>query len=251
MDITEIKGRVALKQLDDAGQGLARIATLSAIDHDGDTYVPGAFGEQQAKVVAAHDYRQVPLGKARIYESGDEALAEFRLNLETEQGRQWHSALKFDLDAQASGGAPLQEWSYGFSIVDSAIETRDGERVRILKRLQVHEISPVVVGAGVGTGTLALKQNRPFAEQLDAAIAGLEAAIDRAGRIAALREKDGRGLSAERLGGLKALAEAGVRLGDHLAELERLAALADPAEAARQAARFEAFRARRHLPSDD
>lgn len=156
----EIKRRVALKALDETGHGLARIATLSAVDRDGDAYVPGAFGEQHAKVMPAHDYTQAPIGKARVYESGDEALAEFRLNLNTELGRQWHAALKFDLDAARSGGAPIQEWSFGFTVLDSAVESRGGERVRVLKRLKVHEVSPVVVAAGVGTGTLALKPRK-------------------------------------------------------------------------------------------
>ena len=56
------KQGVLLKALDDAGHGLARIATLSAVDSDGDTYAPGAFGEQWAKILPAHDWRAVPLG---------------------------------------------------------------------------------------------------------------------------------------------------------------------------------------------
>lgn len=192
---------VEIKALDDAGAGLARIATLSAIDADGDTYAPGAFGEQHAKVLAAHDWQTAPIGKARVFEQGDEALAEFRLNLETAAGREWHAALKFDIADQR----PLQEWSYGFQVIDAVHETRGEQRVRVLKKLRVFEVSPVVLGAGVGTATLDVKGSRPFAEQIEAAIAELDDLAGRAAEIAALRKEEGRELSAERLARLAAI----------------------------------------------
>lgn len=147
-----------LKALDDEGHGLARIATLSAIDKDGDTYASGAFGGaggQWGHILAAHNWSHIPLGKARVYEEGDQALAELHLNLDIPAGRDWHAALKFDLGHASDH--PVVEWSYGFQVLDSAMETRAGERVRVLKRLQVFEVSPVVRGAGNGTGTLAMK----------------------------------------------------------------------------------------------
>lgn len=200
----ETKIGVEIKQIDAEGTGLARIATLSAIDSDGDTYAPGAFlaeggGEQSVKVLAAHNWMVVPLGKARVFEDGDAAMAEFRLNMDSPTAREWHAALKFDLDAERSGGAPLQEWSYGFRVVDSETALRDGERVRILKRLAVHEISPVVLGAGMGTRTVAMKAHGgSFAEQIAATIEEVHDVRDRAKEIAALRAEDGRTLSADR-----------------------------------------------------
>ncbi|MDF1778747.1 MAG: HK97 family phage prohead protease [Rhizobiaceae bacterium] len=159
----KFKNGIALKALDDEGHGLARIATLSAVDHDGDTYAKGAFGgesgEQWAAVLAAHNWGTVPLGKARVFESGDEALAEFHLNLNSAAGKEWHSALKFDLDGCDGTGShqPVQEWSYGFRVLDAGYEEREGERIRVLKKLKVFEISPVVQGAGINTGTLVMK----------------------------------------------------------------------------------------------
>jgi hypothetical protein len=238
------KTGVALKQLDEAGRGLARIATLSAVDHDGDTYAPGAFaaadGAEQFVVVRdSHSRQGVSLGKARLYEEGDEALAAFALNLDTEAGREWHAALKFDLDAERSGGAPLQEWSYGFRILDAVQETRDGERVRVLKKLKVHEISPVVVGAGIGTATLALKSGLPFGQQIEAAIAALDDIAERAEDLAKLRAGDGRTLSKERLDRLALLTG---KIGRVVA-----AGRADSEEAGRLAAGFARFQTRRHL----
>lgn len=168
---------ITLKAIDDAGRGLAVIATLSAVDADDDTYDRGAFGEQPVMVLAAHDHATVPLGKGRVFERGDQALAEFRLNLDSKTAAEWHSALKFDL----ADGHPVQEWSYGFRVIDARHEQRDGRRVRVLTRLKVHEISPVVVAAGVGTRTVTVK-HAPAPDPEAAVRRGL-AALSRAAAV--------------------------------------------------------------------
>lgn len=178
--MTETK-RIELKRLDDEGVGLAKIATLSAVDHDGDTYAPGAFGDQEVKVLAGHSWEGIPLGKGRVFERGDEAVAEFKLNLDTTAGLEWHKALKFDL----ANGKPLQEWSYGFQVLDSMDEMRDGKAIRVLKSLEVFEVSPVVKGAGVDTGTVAIKGKKAF---LDTAWN----VIEWAERLASEREAEGK-----------------------------------------------------------
>jgi phage head maturation protease len=211
---TETKS-LTIEKMDGEGKGLARIAILSAVDSDGDTYLPGAFswkdgGEQWAPILPAHDRRAMPLGKARIYEEGDAALAELFLNLDTQAGKDWHKTLKFDLET----GKSVQEYSYGFGVLDDAMEQRDGKHVRVLKRLDVHETSPVIRGAGVGTGTLSMKSYGSFAEQIDAMIAGIDDIVERAGSVKALREGQGRPMSAARLEQLHQLKE---RLDDLLA----------------------------------
>jgi hypothetical protein len=140
-------------------------------------------------MLPAHNRSAMPLGKSRIYEEGGVAFAELHLNLDTEAGREWHSHLKFDL----ATGKPAQEWSYGFGTVESVFEQRGEDRVRRLKRVDVHEVSPVVRGAGVGTSTLSMKSHGSFSEQLDALIAGLDDAVTRATDIAELRGSEGRG----------------------------------------------------------
>ena len=146
---------MTVEKMDEAGHGLARIAILSAVDSHGDTYAKGAFSwkEQWVSILPAHDRKAMPLGKARVYEEGDAVYAELHLNLKSEAGREWHATLAFDLEK----GNPVQEWSYGFGVLEKDRETREGKSVRVLKRLDVHEVSPVVRGAGVGTRTLALK----------------------------------------------------------------------------------------------
>lgn len=180
-----------IKSIDDEGVGLARIATLNIIDSDDDITRPGAFGEQQARVQPTHDWAAVPLGKARIFEKGDEVLAEFKLNLDTQTGKDWHSALKFDL----SNGRPLQEWSYGYTVKKSHIEDHDGKNIRVLTEVDVHEISPVLRGAGVGTGTISIKSDKSglsLLDQLSEAIGAVEAVTSRLKEIKQLRAQDGR-----------------------------------------------------------
>lgn len=230
---TETKS-LTVKAMDDAGHGLAKIATLSAIDHDGDTYIKGAFawkegGSQWVSILPSHNRGAMPFGKARVYEEGDAAYAELHLNLDAEAGREWHAALKFDL----AKGSAVQEWSYGFGVLDKADESRDGQPVRVLKRLDVHEVSPVLRGAGIGTGTLSLKSRGAFGLQIEAVIAEIDDIVERAGGVKALREAEGRGMSKARL---DQLAEIKRRLdeivgggtdGDDIAaaaELERMAA---------------------------
>ncbi len=191
---------LTIEEMDGEGQGLARIAILSAVDSDGDTYAPGAFswkngGEQWVSIVPAHQRHAMPLGKARIYEEGDAAYAELNLNLTTQAGSDWHKTLKFDLE----NGPSVQEYSYGFGVLDHAREMREGLEVRVLKRLDVHEVSPVLRGAGIGTGTLSMKSFGSFAEQIDATIAEIGDIIERAGSVKALRESQGREMSQTRL----------------------------------------------------
>jgi len=217
MDI-ERKTITHLKELDEAGVGLARFATLNVIDSDGDITLPGAFGEQNVKVMPSHDWGAVPLGSARIFEKGDEALAEFKINLDTASGKEWHSALKFDLEQ----GKGLIEWSYGFKIEDSETETRDGESVRLLKKLTVHEVSPVMLGAGVDTGTLAIKgddkkSGLSLLDHIKAALDEVEAVNKRIAEVTELRAKDSRSLGVDTT--LHAL--------DLEAALERTKALSD------------------------
>ncbi len=197
------------------GVGSAVIATLNVTDKDGDVTLPGAFGEQHVNVIAAHDYHMPRLGKGVIKEQDDLAIADFKFNLDKDAplAREWYSALLFDM----KNGEPLQEWSYGFNVIDSEMGDFNGEPVRFLKSLEVIEISPVVKGAGIGTGTLALKDKKTFKEEMElatASLADVRSLIGRAQSLADLRAEDGRDLSGANRDSLKSLS-------DSLAELQR------------------------------
>ncbi|MEO1488849.1 MAG: HK97 family phage prohead protease [Pseudomonadota bacterium] len=145
-----------ITQMDGKGIGLAVIADLSDVDHDGDGYMAGAFswaGDQWVPLLVEHN-RGMPFGKARIYEEGSKVLAELHLNLETDQGRNWHKALTFDLER----GKPVQQWSFGYRALEAEKVFRGGRQGRVLHKVKAFEVSAVVVGAGRATRTLEMKQ---------------------------------------------------------------------------------------------
>lgn len=151
-----------IKAVSDEGFVTAVIATLNVIDKDGDVTLPGAFGEQEAVVLPTHDWGHIPIGRAKISEKDGVVVAQIKFNLDVAAGLEWYKALKFDFDS----GKPLQEYSYGFTIEAGGQATGEfnGRSVRFLKPqdtgapgLKVHEVSPVLVGAGMGTRTVAVK----------------------------------------------------------------------------------------------
>ena len=228
---------MTIEQMSEAGTGRARIAQLSAVDSDGDTYARGAFGwkeggGQWVQILPAHDRRAMPLGKAWIFEEGDWALADLYLNMETQPGKDWHATLKFDL----AKGEPVQEWSYGYQVIDADYQLRGEQRVQVLKRLDVDEISPVIRGAGVGTGTITIKSAELKAEKFTALVAGL-------GELAEALPDDASAISAT---GLKQLEEIARAIGTVLAPLREAAAKERTATDSAVAG-YLIHQARRHL----
>lgn len=176
-----------IKRLGEEGQFEAVIATLDVVDLDGDLTVPGAFKKQHVSILPAHDSRAASLGKAEIFEKGNKAIARGKFNLETQAGREMHETLKFDL----ANGDPVQEWSYGYKVIESEEETRDGETIRLLKSLEVVEVSPVLRGAGIGTGTISAKDKEKISLADDLAAVALEVkrVAERAAEVIAMRLK--------------------------------------------------------------
>jgi len=153
MDSIERKGLAVEFKAGDKGEFTARIVTLNIPDKDGDVTPPGAFPPATDVLVSAYGHASwggaLPVGVARIQESGQEVLADGRFNLATAIGRDTYETVKFS--------GPLQEWSYGFKVLESGQDTIDGKLVRVLKRVQPFEVSPVLKGAGVLTATLGIK----------------------------------------------------------------------------------------------
>ena len=138
---------------------------------------------------------------------GNEAVLNGRFFLDTEAGKDTFTVVK-EL-------GPLGQWSYGYDALKYSFGDHDGERVRFLEELKVWETSPVLVGAGVNTRTLAAKSaGLRFGEHAAAVLADVEALTARAADVLAMRAEKGKGLadgSAELLGRveseLKRLAE--------------------------------------------
>jgi hypothetical protein len=148
----QYQGRIQFKaDSDETGEFTCEFATLNVKDHDGDVTVPGAFHDGQETIIEAwnHTYDQLPVGKAVIHEVGSKARAEGDFFLNTQGGLEHYRVVK-QLGA-------LQEWSYTFEIEKSEQGAFDGEKVRLLRGLDVWGVAPVQRGAGIDTRTVAIK----------------------------------------------------------------------------------------------
>lgn len=140
----------------DADQGEVSVlfATLNVIDHDGDVTMPGAFKQGQEVRISAYNHASwgpgaLPVGKGAIREEGEKAIFDGQFFLNTLAGRDTFETVK------AMGD--LQEWSYGYDILDASPGQQDGQDVQFLKGMDVFEVSPVLLGAGIDTRTLSAK----------------------------------------------------------------------------------------------
>jgi len=145
------------------GAFVARIAQFNVLDADGDVTIPGAFPAGKNILISSYQHGswmgELPVGRAVIGGEADGfAIADGQFNLATASGKEHYEAVKFS--------AELQEWSYGFKVLEQGNEEEieawakehDGARPnRILKKVDPFEISPVLKGAGAGTATMAIK----------------------------------------------------------------------------------------------
>jgi HK97 family phage prohead protease len=149
-----IAGGVRFKaDSDETGEFSAVFATLNVIDKDGDVTVPGAFKTGQEVLISAYQHTSwqgaLNVGRGKIREQGNEAIVEGKFYINTSHGLDAYRTVKQN--------GNLQQWSYGFDTEDAAPGTMDGREVQFLKGLDTHEVSPVLIGAGVNTRTLAVK----------------------------------------------------------------------------------------------
>lgn len=135
----------------------AVIATLDEVDHDGDTYEPGAFSGASNVMISPWNHSTVvtgvgapPVGNGSIREIGRHAVFTGELWLDTQAGRDTYTVLR------RRGSA--QQWSYAYDVLSSRRPGRGDPSGagRVLQRLNAYEASPVWRGAGTGTATLEL-----------------------------------------------------------------------------------------------
>ncbi|MEU8683154.1 HK97 family phage prohead protease [Streptomyces sp. NPDC048611] len=191
----------------DAGHGQveAVFATLGVKDHDGDVTLKGAFDQDAPVRISAYNHASwggaLPIGKGTIREEGDQVV--FRGEFFKTQAAQ-------DTRETLKGLGAMGEWSYGFDVVESEPGNHKGESVRLLKKMKVHEVSPVMLGAGIGTSTRSVKglEQNTLGEAVEAVIA----VIERAERVEALRAEKGLSLTESTRSSLEGLDEAIRRL---------------------------------------
>lgn len=191
---------LAAFEIKDAEKGdvEAIVATLDVVDRDGEVIVAGAI-EDGAKVKVSnwgHDaiYGERPIGKGAIAIEGNKAIFRGRIFLQTTEGRETFAVLK-EMGQD-------QEWSFGFFVKGTEVpddDWRERGAHRMLTKLETFEVSPVLIGAGRGTRTLALKaaeSARVAQEQADAEAAAAAAQV--AAQAAAEADAQAKAVALER-----------------------------------------------------
>lgn len=136
------------------GEVTAVFSTFNVIDKDGDVTFPGAFTDGEEVVLSSYGHEVwkggMPVGLGRIRTTRTEAIVDGQFFMDTDAGRNHFYTVK------AMGSK--QQWSYGFDVLHAPESgTFAGRKANFLKKLRVHEVSPVFQGAGIGTRTLAVK----------------------------------------------------------------------------------------------
>ncbi len=228
--------------IDSAKEGDVEIAyaRTGVVDKDRHVTEPGAF-PRKAVPLSAYGHTswpergaRLPVGRVDLVEEGDLAKAGGRFFLETASGRETHAVVK------ALG--ELQEWSYGYKILGATKSKDASGPILRLKSLDVREVSPTLVGAGVGTGTLGIKSGDdegplaglPFADHVERVLLDVGELVGRSKSLRELRVKAGRELSAANREKLVALRDSIAALDEMRGEVEELLARTDP-EAAKSA----------------
>jgi HK97 family phage prohead protease len=135
------------------GEFRAVFSTFNVVDHDGDVTLPGAFKENAAVRISywGHRWQDLPVGRGTIHQNDKQAWVDGQFFLDTQAGKETYLTVK--------NLGELQEWSYGYDILQSEQGKfgKDEEDVRFLKELEVAEVSPVMLGAGIDTHTETIK----------------------------------------------------------------------------------------------
>jgi HK97 family phage prohead protease len=152
---------VEVKVTDESkGEVEAVFSTLNVIDKDKDVTLPGAFGDQTVRISAYNHASwsgELPVGKGTIRETGDEAILTGKFFMDTTKGRDTFHVIK--------NLGELMEWSYGYDILKRSEGKwpkgdEKGQDVQFLESVKVHEVSPVILGAGENTRTLSAKSDK-------------------------------------------------------------------------------------------
>lgn len=146
-------------EIKDAAKGLveAVFATFNVKDYGDDVTLPGAFENGAPVLISAYGHKSwmgaKPVGKGIIQTDATKAWLEGQFFLDTIDGLDTFSTIK--------GTGDLQQWSYGFDILETG-EVTEGMRQsgvwRVIKKARVYEVSPVMLAEGVDTQTLSVKE---------------------------------------------------------------------------------------------
>lgn len=153
--VTKGVGTLEIKDAE-KGEVTAVVATLGVVDKDREVILPGAIKDGARVKLSLYGHGAVfgdaPVGKGTLSMNGDRVLFNGQFFMTTSRGNEAFRTIK-EL-------GPDQEWSIGYRVVkwsEPNDEWRAKGAMRILEKLDVFEVSPVIIGAGEDTGTVAVK----------------------------------------------------------------------------------------------
>lgn len=147
-DIKSVRVPLTLKDGQE-GNLQAVFSVFNEVDSDGDVVLASAFQDGQAvPLVWSHKW-DMPVGKGVIRVEPNRAIFDGQFFIDTAAGKDAYLTVKNMGD--------LQEYSWGFRVLDSSFGELDGKQVRYIQRAEVFEVSPTLVGANRNTHTLAIK----------------------------------------------------------------------------------------------
>lgn len=178
-----IEGHVTMT---DPGSVTAAFATLETIDHDGDIIASGAVSPGPV-IISGWGHASwnagamnLPIGRGTVSEVGDKLILTGTF-FETSLARETRETLR--------GLGDLAEWSWSLhDIIGEPVQV-GGRVVRRITKVRVHEVSPVLAGAGIGTHTVSLRNDLSAAEraELRAIAARVSSGMSRSDALAIAR----------------------------------------------------------------
>lgn len=136
---------------DQSGVFQAIFSRFGEVDKQGDITIAGAFKDGAAVRIAAwgHNWDALPVGRGVIHQDEEKAWVDGEFFLNTTGGTETYKTVK--------NLGELQEWSYGFNVLQRSIRKIGNDEIRHLEELDVYEVSPVLIGAGNNTQTTIIK----------------------------------------------------------------------------------------------
>jgi hypothetical protein len=224
-------------------------AEMGTVDREDDYTFPDAFPWGKNLPISAFNHGSwpergglPPTGRVAIEPNGVLAVAAGKFFMETTHGRDAYHTVK--------GMGDLQEWSYGYKVLERGEVPKGVKARRGLKSVDPYEVSPVLIGAGQSTHTMDIKglleadlsdleadaviqsllkggplAGLPFAEMSSRVLRDVEDFTARAAAIADMRVKEGRAISTSRLAELTGSRE---RLTEAMAAIDKIIADATP-----------------------
>ena len=164
--MSDLQHKSLIAKVSDEGTVEAEFSVFDVEDRDGDIVTSSALKPHdgaELPMVWAHDWSQ-PVGKGRLVVSEKSAIFAGSF-LKTQRGAEAYETVK--------QMGSLQQWSWGFRVLEDSWEKRDGKTIRLIKGVEPFEVSPVLVGANPYTSTLAVKSYADRIRELEAEVAEL------------------------------------------------------------------------------